>query len=94
MSNHILECIYPKKGGPRIDMWEMDSACHTFGYWENGEKAGPNDPPKIKLKLPIMANGNYPGDPQAEFYDWLSVARQNPEIFNIESYMKRFCSGL
>ena len=90
----IRNALYPTLSGPRIDMWKEVSRVggfHTFGYWPNGSKAGPLCPPKREVRLPILANGNYPGAPQPEdFYTWIAKVRENPELFTLEEYNRTF----
>ena len=91
---NIVKHLYPKPGGPRIDMWKEQSypgGKHVFGYWPDGSKASATHPPTKTLSLSILENGNYPGNPQPkEFYQWIGKARKNPEIFNYAEYTKVF----
>jgi len=89
----ILSKIYPVAGGPRIDMWKMTSASHTFGYWTDGSKASPICPPEKEVEIPIeYPAGMYPGNPSIdEFHNWMGEVRQNPERFTYEDYIQTFC---
>lgn len=90
-STQIVNLLYPKPTGPRIDMWEMTHEYQIFGYWPNGSLAGPECPPEKTLKFDIQPNGNLLGDPEPEpFYEWLGHCRKNPELFNIDEYISIF----
>jgi hypothetical protein len=93
----ILTYIWPDGPGsstPRIDVWTMNpriGGYQTFGYWENGSAAGPSNPPDKQITLPIVDNGNFPGDPQPrEFYEWLGHCVKNPQDFNMKCYGQTF----
>lgn len=79
--------------GPLVDMWFMNGKKHIFGYWPEGEVAGPDNPPAVMLELPILSDGNYPGNPGwTEFQDYLDECKENPQLLCIDVYRERFCS--
>lgn len=89
----LLQALYPKVDGPRVDMWEMDKDFHIFGYWSDGSKAGPNCPPEREIHISIQDDGDYEGNPDPhKFYEWLGKCRQNPDLLTVDGYDKEFIS--
>jgi len=77
-----------------IDMWEEDSrpgGYHVFGYWAAGQTPHLSNPPGKKIRIPILGNGNYPGNPTSrQFFKWLAKGVKHPELFTWEEYKERF----
>ena len=90
---NIQEFIWPagiNTPTPRIDVWDMSAGVHTFGYWEDGTKAGVDCPPAVKIAFPII-NGNYDGNPEViQFYEWIGKCVKDVSLFTIENYRKEF----
>jgi len=88
---NLKNMIWPVNNGPRVDMWSDNILSHTFGYWENGSKAGPKYPPATKLELNIQPHGNYEFNPNSdEFYKFLEDCRKDKTLLNKTEYNKRF----
>jgi hypothetical protein len=73
-----------------VDMWEMTDEYHEFGYWEEPKFLNKAAPDRT-VKIPVLENGNYPGDPSPkEFAVWMEACVIDPELFNIEGYNAHF----
>ncbi len=88
----ILAQIYPAVDGPRIDIWKTSPSYHEFGYWSEGDKAGPGCPPEKSVKIYINKHtGDYMGGPKPKaFYEWLGACRKDPSKFTLQNYSKEF----
>lgn len=88
----VISLTYGCTDGPVVDMWQMKKSAHVFGYWNSFSDAYKKRMSPVKyVTLPIMPNGNYPGDPSPwEFMMWLVSCKQDVSNFTQDAYDKRF----
>lgn len=79
---------FPVRNKTYIDFVHMDSrvgGSHTFGIWLDGNQE--TKKPDSTLKMPILANGNYPRNPSTKvFHVYIEHCRKNPTAFNMDGY--------
>lgn len=98
---YVSKRSFLKSKLPVVDLWEAESkpgGAHIFGYWEQAEKAYqhhlnpdlPIVPPDKTVRIPILKDGNYPGDPEPGDFDaWLMLAINEPdENFSITAFRR------
>lgn len=75
---------------PGIDIWEMRENEFVYGYWENRNIAGPDNPPSIKVSIPII-KGGFEYEPDVnKFMEWLVSCVSNPQDLNKKTYNQKF----